>query len=89
MKFEIIADEAYAVPNAGYELDFSHGFYEHNEDYYHGRKTAPSNEVDSFYDLDGAALCKGEDGNLYAVEFARADTGELFPVIWQRVKKSA
>ena len=86
MNFEVISDKPYAVKDAGYALDFSHGYYEHNSDYYNGRQTAPSNDVDSFYDLDGAALCKGEDGNLYAVEYKHTDGG-MVPAIWQRVCK--
>jgi hypothetical protein len=103
MKFEIIDNDVYAVKNAGYKLDFSHGLPEHNADYYKqfeknygGIIGNPrlDDDIDSFYDLDGASLCKGEDGNLYAVEY-KIVWGEdgysctSVPAIWQRVKKSA
>ena len=82
--FTIISNEEYAVKKAGYVLDFedtTHNCYE-------GKDISPETEnklmkdIDSFYDLDNACLCKDEDGYLYAVEF---DFTTKQPVVWQRV----
>lgn len=84
MKFTILKNELYAVKNAGYELDFTQKYGERLASFFE-EQNAIENAIDSFKDLDGAALCRGDDGELYAVEFYY--TGE--PMIWQRVRRTA
>lgn len=82
--FEIISDELFAVEKAGFELDFDYEYEENfTESYSENRKSC---EIDSFYDLDNAALCVDENGVYYAVEFHLVDD-EMKPIIWQRVKR--
>lgn len=85
MKFEILKDEMFAVPANGYVLDLDEKCEnvkrgEVYDDFGYPIKA----NLDSFFDLDDAKLCRGDDGELYAVEF-KPITEE--PLIWCPVKK--
>lgn len=69
MKFEIIDGDLYAVKNAGYKLDLSTMDNLHIEKIKNEFGEIVQVDTDSFYELDNAKLCKGEDGKLYAVEY--------------------
>ena len=79
MKFEIIDGDIYAVTKAGYKLDLSTMDNLHIEKVKNEFGEDVHVDTDSFYDLDNAKLCKGEDGKMYAVEFYW-QTNE--PLIW-------
>lgn len=79
MKFEIIDGDIGAVKNAGYKLDLSTMDNLHIANIKNEFGEAMSVDTDSFYDLDDAKLCRGEDNKLYAVEFY-LETQE--PLIW-------
>lgn len=79
MKFEIIDSDIYAVTNAGYKLDLSTMDNLHIEKVKNEFGEDVHVDTDSFYDLDNAKLCRGEDGKMYAVEFYW-QTNE--PLIW-------
>lgn len=82
-KFKILSNDLYAVKNAGYELDFSKEYEtDFPAEWSENRK---NDEIDSFYDLDGAELCEDENGELYAVEKTFIDGG-FKAIIWQKVK---
>lgn len=95
--FEVISTDFGAVRKQGYHI-------KPNTTYHDDRTrigiTDPSSNrwqkmVDSFYDLDDAYLCKGDDGKMYAVDYYYSD-GKMyssdyycdhFPIIWQEVEK--
>lgn len=79
MKFEIIDGDIDAVTNAGYKLDLSTMDNLHIEKVKNEFGKEVRVDIDSFYDLDNAKLCRGEDGKMYAVEFYW-QTNE--PLIW-------
>lgn len=79
MKFKIIDGDIYAVTKAGYKLDLSTTDNLHIEKVKNEFGEDVHVDTDSFYDLDNAKLCRGEDGKMYAVEFYR-QTNE--PLIW-------
>ena len=79
MKFEIIDGDIGAVKNAGYKLDLSTMDNLHIEKVNNEFGETVQADTDSFYDLNDAKLCKGEDNKLYAVEFYW-ETQE--PLIW-------
>lgn len=81
-KFTIINDEVYAVKEAGYKLDFESEIHTNfPKGFSENRK---NREIDSFYDLDCAMLCKDENGELFAVEYYYG-MNEKMPMIWQKV----
>lgn len=69
MKFEIVDGDIWAVKNAGYKLDLSTMENLHIENVKNEFGETVQVDTDSFYDLDCADLCRGEDGKMYAVEF--------------------
>lgn len=82
-KFKVLSNDLYAVKNAGYELDFGKEYEtDFPAEWSENRK---SDEIDNFYDLDSAKLCKDENNELYAVEEAFINN-EFKPIIWQKVK---
>lgn len=86
--FTIINNEEFAVKKAGYVLDFDEDSTHHcheGEDISAEIENKLMRDIDSFYDLDGACLCKDEYGCLYAVEF---NFFTKQPAIWQRVKRA-
>lgn len=94
MKFKIVGDLMYAVKTAGYKLDPT---AEMETDFtdclcgydYYERENKIAEWIDGFYDLDTAYLCRGEDGELYAVEYIWCRGSQtLYPAIWQRVIKN-
>ena len=94
-EFEIVKDELYAVEKAGFRLDAENDVRHFDFSQWHlseektGTERHEENALDSFYDLDGAKLCKDENGDLYAVEYIySAALGCSTPLIWQRVVKA-
>lgn len=86
MKFEIIDRELNALFDAGYQLDKTAPIHKDFDGILdgmlpHEAERYISDKIDSFYDQDASSLCRGEDGELYAVEFHY--TGKA--LIWQKV----
>lgn len=90
MKFDTICAGEYAVRKAGYMLDLSDNCAGVETEEYrvaYPYLTTPEAEnrmgdiIDSLYDLDAAELCRGEDGQLYAVEYAYGADG-FVPAAW-------
>lgn len=89
--FTIINNEPYAVKNLGYIIDTENDIRHYDFSLWHLKDSERdmNKALDSFYDLDGAALCEDENGELYAVEnIYSSHTGRYEPMIWQKVKKA-
>lgn len=88
MKFEQLTNQAFGAQRAGYRPDPDAAPIIDEAVLEKIRKTrgesAANNLIDGFKDFDGD-LFRGEDGELYTVEFDFTSYAQYAPAIWQHV----